>query len=582
MPARGAAPDAAAVVGVGLRTPHYRAFLDERPAVGFIEVHSENYLARAGWDWHVLGSLRRDYPVSLHGVGLGLGSARGFSASHLARVRALVDALDPFLVSEHLSWGALADRQLNDLLPLTLDAAALALLCERVDRVQESLGRRLLVENVSAYVRFRADTMSEAAFLAELARRTGCGILLDVNNLYVNQRNHGEDARAAIAALPVDSVGEIHLAGHLETPLALVDHHGAAVAEPVWELYRAALARFGRVPSLVEWDADLPPLAGLLAEAARAEAIAAAYAAPFAAPSAAPAAAAAPLRPPLPGAAASEALAALQQRFGAALFDCRHEAGLQPLLGAGGVERLALYRGNLSAGWERALGEAYPVLRQLVGEEFFAGLARAYGKAVPSQDPDLARFGARFAEFLAGFEPAAPYPYLPDAARLEWAVHRAWLALDVGPHPAPGLDALAAMDPAALDAARFILHPSLSLLRSPWAVGALWHAHQPGGPALPRRVDVPCRLLVVRCGWRVEVVERGAPEAAALEQLAAGASFGAAVDAALAADAAHAADASDTGAPDIGAMLRDWFRLGVVAAIAADEAGRGSPGEAGA
>ena len=190
--------------GVGLRTPHYRAFLEQRPPVGFIEVHSENYLARAGWDWRVLTELRRDYPLSLHGVGLGLGSARGFSEAHLDRVRALVDALDPFLVSEHLSWGALADRQLNDLLPVTLDAAALALLCERVDRVQERLGRRLLVENVSTYVRFRADTMSEAAFLAELARRTGCGILLDVNNLYVNQHNHGEDAHAAIAALAKD------------------------------------------------------------------------------------------------------------------------------------------------------------------------------------------------------------------------------------------------------------------------------------------------------------------------------------------------------------------------------------------
>lgn len=545
--------------GVGLRTPHYRAFLEGRPPVGFIEVHSENYLARAGWDWHVLTELRRDYPVSLHGVGLGLGSARGFSETHLERVRALVDAVDPFLVSEHLSWGALADRQLNDLLPLTLDAAALALLCERVERVQEGLGRRLLVENVSTYVRFRADTMSEAEFLAELARRTGCGILLDVNNLYVNQHNHGEDARAAIAALPLGSVGEIHLAGHLETPLALVDHHGAAVAEPVWDLYRVALARFGRVPALVEWDADLPPLAGLLAEAAKAGAIAQDYPLPDAV---------APLaRPPAPPAPRDDALAALQQQFGAALFDRTHEAALQFSLSEGGVARLALYRGNLSAGWERALGEAYPVLRQLVGEEFFAGLARAYGKAAPSQDPDLASFGTGIADFLAGFAPAAPYPYLPDMARLEWAVHRAYLAPDV---QALGLEALVAMSPAALEAARFTLHPSVSLLRSQWAIAALWQAHQPGGPALPKRVDVPCTLLVVRRGWRVEVVEGGAAETAALGRLAEGASFGVALDAALA--------AAGEEAPDIGAMLQGWFRLGVVAAIAADDTGRNSPG----
>jgi len=310
------------------------------------------------------------------------------------------------------------------------------------------LKRRLLVENVSTYVRFRADTMSEADFLAALARRTGCGILLDVNNLYVNQHNHGEDALAAIAALPVGSVGEIHLAGHLATPLALVDHHGAAVAQPVWDLYRAALGRFGRVPTLVEWDTDLPPLAGLLAEAAKADVIARDYPMPENIAYAVP-------HPAL--AAPADTLAALQQQFGAALFDRGREALLQPLLSEGRVERLALYRGNLTSGWERALGDVYPVVRQLMGDEFFEGLARAYGKACPSQDPDLAGFGARFADFLAGFGPAAAYPYLPDVARLEWAVHRAYLAPDL---PPLGPEALGNMAPEALDTARFTLHPS--------------------------------------------------------------------------------------------------------------------------
>ena len=539
--------------GVGLRAPHYRAFLERRPAVGFLEVHSENYLARSGWDWHVLTTLRRDYPLSLHGVGLGLGSARGFSDTHLARVRALVEALDPFLVSEHLSWGALADRQLNDLLPLTLDEAALALLCERVDRIQTLLQRRLLVENVSTYVRFRADTMSEAVFLAELARRTGCGILLDVNNLYVNQHNHGEDALAVIAALPVGSVGEIHLAGHLETPLALVDHHGAAVAEPVWALYRAALARFGRVAALVEWDTDLPELDVLVAQAARATVIAAAYQ-PAPAPGSTQAS-----RAPSP-ALDTVTLAGQQQRFGDALFDHRHEALLAPLLGEGRVDRLALYRGNLTAGWERALGDAYPVLRQLVGEEFFAGLARAYGKAHPSQDPNLAGFGLHLAGFLDAFAPAAPYPYLPDVARLEWAVHLTHGAPDLAPL---GPMALAQFSPETLDGARFTLHPSVALLHSRWAIVALWQAHQDGGQALPARVDLPCTALVARRGWQVEVVEVGAAEAAALGQLAEGASLGAAVEAALASKAPF----------DLGAMLQDWFRLGVVAAIAADRSG---------
>lgn len=553
------APEAALAAGVGLRPPHYRAFLEGRPALGFIEVHSENYLARAGWDWHVLSTLRRDYPVSLHGVGLGLGSVRGFSGAHLGRVRELVDAIDPVLISEHLSWGALADRQLNDLLPVTLDAAMLKLLCERVDRVQTMLGRRLLVENVSRYVRFRADTMSEAQFLAELARRTGCAILLDVNNLYVNQHNHGEDALAAIAALPPGSVGEIHLAGHLATPLALVDHHGAAVAEPVWALYRAAVARFGRVPTLVEWDADLPPLADLLAEVARADAIAAeAAAAAPRHPASAPAG-----TPPLPAASTMPGAppALVQQRFGEALFDQRQEAALAPFLHEGGAARLALYRANLGAGWTRALADAYPVVLQLVGEEFFGGLARAYGKECPSQDPDLAGFGRHFADFLEGFAPAAPLPYLPDMARLEWAVHRACLAPDAAP---AGIATLAKLAPEALEAARFTLHPSVAVLRSPWSIVPLWQAHQPGGPALPTQVDVPGIALVARQGWQVRVTALDAADAVALARLAQGASFGEAVDAVL---AALGEEGREGAWPDIGALLRRCFDAGLVGAV---------------
>jgi uncharacterized protein len=261
-------------VGVGLRAPHYRQFLEQRPEAGWLEVHTENFLDQSGWDWHVLSQVRAHYPVSLHGVGLGLGSARGFSEAHLARVRDLVERVEPFLVSEHLCWGAVHDRQLNDLLPLALNGEALDLLCERVERVQDALRRRLLLENVSTYVRFKADAMSEAQFMAALARRTGCGLLLDINNLYVNQCNHGEDALAAIAAIAPGSVGEFHLAGHLVTPDAVVDHHGDTVAEPVWDLYRAALARFGRQPTLIEWDTAIPALEVLLGEAAKAQAIA--------------------------------------------------------------------------------------------------------------------------------------------------------------------------------------------------------------------------------------------------------------------------------------------------------------------
>ena len=290
-------------IGVGLRAPHYRDFLERRPKVGWLEVHTENYLDTGGWDSHVLQLLRRDYPISLHGVGLGIGSARGFSEHHLERISEVVRRIEPALVSEHLCWGAVDDRHLNDLLPMPLTREALDLVCKRVDHVQEKLGRRILLENVSTYLRYRDDAMSEAEFLAALAARTGCGILLDVNNLYVNLRNHGEDPLAALEAIMPGTVGEIHLAGHLVTPDAVIDHHGDRVAPEVWELYERALQRFGNVSTLIEWDTDLPALDVLLEEAKRAQ----------------------NLVDKVQQHAATERLAVVQQSFSNALFDAKTE-----------------------------------------------------------------------------------------------------------------------------------------------------------------------------------------------------------------------------------------------------------------
>ena len=188
-------------VGIGLRAPHYRDLLARKPAIGWLEAHSENYFGDGGFDLHVLGELRQRYPVSLHGVGLGLGSAQGYSLAHLRKLEVLVDRIEPALVSEHLCWGAVDGRVLNDLLPLPLTREASTLMCTRVTQMQEILQRRVLIENISSYLRFADDDYDEAAFLNELARRSGCGILLDVNNLYVNQCNHGDDAAAYIDAI---------------------------------------------------------------------------------------------------------------------------------------------------------------------------------------------------------------------------------------------------------------------------------------------------------------------------------------------------------------------------------------------
>ena len=256
--------------GIGLRACHYRAFLEQRPSVDWIEVHTENYFGAGGWDLHVLETLRADYALSLHGVGLGLGSAIDeYFEDHLEKVFRVARRFEPALISEHLAWAAIPGRHLNDLLPMPLTTGALQLVCERVDRAQQRLGR-ILLENVSTHLRFAADTFGEAEFLDEVARRTGCGVLLDVNNLYVNECNHAEDARAAMVAIAPSAVAEIHLAGHLVTPDSVVDHHGAPVADAVWDLYRHCVACFGEIPTLIEWDTDIPALSVLLDEADKA------------------------------------------------------------------------------------------------------------------------------------------------------------------------------------------------------------------------------------------------------------------------------------------------------------------------
>ena len=573
-------------VGIGLRAPHYRRFLEQRPRVDWLEIHTENFLSQSGFDWHVLQELRRDYPFSLHGVGLGLGSARGFSQSHLERVRSLVERVEPMLVSEHLCWGAVHDRHLNDLLPLALDDAMLDQLCERVGRVQDTLGRTILLENVSTYVRFRSDSMSEAEFMAALARRSGCSLLLDVNNLYVNQCNHGEDALAALAAIAPGSVGEIHLAGHLVTPLAVIDHHGAAVAPEVWALYQAALERFGAVPTLIEWDTDVPELEVLLEEADKASGIASKMVAStrlvdggkrFALPHYGVSGTMhqgeskardiaknvgwksdsvfhQSMRPT--NASICEMSATLQSDFSAALFNAANEHKILPHFTTN-PDRFSLYRGNLTATWNKVLSSAFPVVRQLMGEEFFSGLTRAFGMAHPSDSPDLNHFGANFASFLAAFEHVADYPYLPDMARLEWALHRAYYAPEAA---ALTHEMLAALSPDDFELARFALHPSASLYHSSQAVVALWQAHQSGEVVFPSDMDAPSYAVVARPRWKTDLSPLSAAAHAALSALDGGATMGEALDAAFDLDESF----------DIAANLRQWLDLGLLGSSGVD------------
>ena len=262
-------------VGIGLRLPHVSEIAASRPRLGFLEVHAENYMAETPALDRLL-ELRRDYPVSLHGVALSLGSAEELDRGHLVRFRALIERVEPMLVSEHLAWSAIDGAYLNDLLPLPYTEESLGIFCHHVEEAQEVLGRRLLIENPSSYLRYRYSPIPEPEFMTELFRRTGCGILCDVNNIHVSAWNFRFDPMAYLEALPIEAIGEIHLAGHhaAEDVDILIDDHGARIAKPVWGLYAAALRRFGPVPTLIEWDTNLPALEVLLDEARHAEELA--------------------------------------------------------------------------------------------------------------------------------------------------------------------------------------------------------------------------------------------------------------------------------------------------------------------
>lgn len=269
---------APAIVGLGLKSGHVAQVLGSGAAVEFFEVHAENYMVEGGPFLRHLERVRERWPLSIHGVGLSIGGEAPLDREHLARLAALLGRFEPAWFSEHLAWSSHGGHWFNDLLPLPYDKATLQRVCDHVDQAQQHLRRRLLLENPSTYVEFASSAMDEALFLTEVVRRTGCGLLLDVNNAHVNAVNHGRDAQAFIDALPAAAVGEIHLAGYAEDvdgagERLLIDNHGAPVAEAVWALYRRAVARLGPVPTLIERDNNVPALDVLEAEAALARAL---------------------------------------------------------------------------------------------------------------------------------------------------------------------------------------------------------------------------------------------------------------------------------------------------------------------
>jgi uncharacterized protein (UPF0276 family) len=513
--------------GIGLKAEHHAALLRGEAEVGFVEVHAENVMTAGGPAHAALTRVRERWPLSIHGVGLSVGGAEPLDRDHLRRLRIVLDRYQPQAFSEHLAWSTHGGVFLNDLLPIRYDDAALQRVCEHVDQAQTVLGRTLLLENPSTYVALDGATIDEAQFIAEVVARTGCGLLLDLSNAWVSAFNHGRDVRAYLDALPLHAVGEIHLAGFDEDAggaRLLIDTHARAVDDAVWSLYGETVQRLGALPTLVEWDHDVPPLATLAAQAAKAERVLAA--APATAP---PATTSAPA--PLRGVAAARGRAEpLQGRFAAALLDPALPVPRDVVDDGDATQRFAVYRNNVVVSLTDALALAFPVVQALVGDEFFRAMAGVFVRRQPPPSPVLATWGERFPAFVADFEPAASLPYLADVAALE---HARSLALHAADAPAAGpADAAAWLaDAAALPRLRVGLHPSARVLRLRHAAVSLWAAHQ--GHLDIADVD-PMRAeaaLVVRSrvgGDPVHVVPVDAPCAAFAEAIASGMALGAA------------------------------------------------------
>jgi len=462
--------------GLGFRTPHFADLAKQPRAVDWLELLSDNYLGVGGPRRAQLEALRRDHVVALHGVGLGIANDAPPSREYLTALRELIQFVEPALVSDHLCWTGIGGRNSHDLLPIAYMSEVLSLVSERVARVQDTLGRRLLLENASAYVAFRADDMSEGEFLAELCARTGCGVLLDVNNLFVNAANLGADPREMLGALREPDVAYFHVAGHAALPGVRIDTHGADVPADVWALFREAVRRFPRAHVILERDDAIPPLAALLRELDHARAIwREANGAPRTPDELERAV------PYEPRAATTPSLdrarwRALQSDFWRRCFeapagaDAEQSGELGELIDSerrvAPARGMRVYRDAYRANLRAALGANFPRLARALSPRGFAALADAYAAAHPPTSHDYVGYGAGLAAFIERFtfagEPETSVGALADTARLE----QAQLEVQEAPDCAPGIaaGALAEVPAAAWPDVRVSFVPALRIV----------------------------------------------------------------------------------------------------------------------
>lgn len=543
--------------GVGLRREHYDYVLRKKPAMDWFEAVSENFMGTHGRPLHILEQVRASYPVALHGVSLSLGSSDPLSKRYLQDLKTLVQHIEPFAVSDHLCWSGTDGQQLHDLLPLPFTEESIRHAVRRIDEVQSFLGRRILVENVSTYVTYKHSAMPEWEFLSEVAKRSGCGILLDINNVFVNARNHGFDPFTYLEFLPGSYVGQFHLAGHTDMGDYLFDTHTGRICEEVWALYRRALELWGPVSTLIEWDENVPAFEELSEECASARKIYTAV--------------------PLPseihdGSLKSESASGIEKNDDPGLAECetwmlsrispsaektKPVNLLNPQGGVPGEERMSVYADGYKTRIMEGIGDVFPAVRHLTGERLFYELSRDYVTKFPSREYNLSRVGCLFPEFLSGTETAGNLPFLADLARLEWQVSLAFHALQTEPVKP---QELAGISPEKWGHLQFVFQEGFGLLESAYPVFDLWQARKTPISEVSIRVEGnPQQVIIFRSGLEVQCLQTDACQVRLLNELRRGTCLEEALEI-----------FSDT--PDFEpALLTRWFghwmQLGIITAL---------------
>lgn len=532
-------------IGVGLRTNHFPYITKNWPKMDWFEAVTENFMDTGGRPLAILEKVRAHYPIALHGTSLSIGSTDPLRPHYMKNYKALVERIDPFLVSDHLCWTCVEKEELHDLLPLPFTEEALKHVVEKVEKVQNFLGRQMILENVSSYITYKHSVIPEWEFLREVARRSGCGILLDINNVYVNSFNQKFDPLDFLKGIPGSKVRQFHLSGHTDMGKFLFDTHTGEIIDPVWKLYEKALELYGPVSTLIEWDTDIPEFSELNDRAVKARKIYNRFK-----NSRQDKAPAKPVK--FPRHSSPFSLPELERRLKSWIkFEKkRPDLNLNEQAGDPGHERMHVYSGGYKARVYSSISDTYEAVLKVVGEDLFSDLSNEYAAKYPSKHYNLNYVGKFFPEFLKKHKILKKYPFLTELAELEWAMVGVFDAYGKDPFETASLAGLSMEDWAKV---KFSFQDHIFSFRADWPVLDIWKARGSDAPA-PKIKKKRQDILLFRVGTEVHTRVMAAAEHDLLNALRKGLSLG---------RACAKIRISDKDS----ALIKDWFQFWVSAGL---------------